>query len=300
MNFDIELFASEMQQKKQYIESCLDTLLTKEDCFPPLIHQAMRYAVFNGGKRLRPIMVLEGAKIAGVEGEAVTMIAGAIEMIHSYSLVHDDLPAMDDDDLRRGKPTCHKVYGEANAILTGDALLTGAFQLLARVASLPGVDALRLLRVIEDIAAAAGSEGMIGGQVMDLNSEYQNEGFHLEQLHLLKTGALFKASLRAGAILGGMDESGISALTEYAHHFGLAFQIADDILDVSGDQSLLGKPVGSDEKNFKETYTTRFGLDGARELAQQEVEACLQSLESFGSEADFLRNLAEFSVFRTN
>jgi geranylgeranyl diphosphate synthase type II len=300
MSFDIESFGLKMQQKKQFIESCLDTVLSKDDCFPPLIHQAMRYAVFNGGKRLRPIMVLEGGKIAGVDGEAVEMIACAIEMIHSYSLVHDDLPAMDDDDLRRGKPTCHKVFGEANAILTGDALLTAAFQVIAEVGKLPGVDAVRLLRVIGDIACAAGSEGMIGGQVMDLNSEYLNEEQHLETLHLLKTGALFKASLRAGAILGGLDEADILALTKYANHFGLAFQITDDILDVNGDPSLIGKPVGSDEKNLKVTYTTRFGLNGARKLAQQEVKTCLQSLESFGKEADFLRKLAEFSLYRTN
>jgi len=300
MDFNIELFKSQLQQKKEYVESCLVKILTPEEVFPPLIHKAMRYAVFNGGKRLRPIMVLEGGKIAGYEGEALVNLACALEMIHSYSLVHDDLPAMDDDDLRRGKPTCHIVFGEANAILTGDALLTAAFQLLAETAALPGVDARRLLQVINEIAKAAGSEGMIGGQVMDLNMEYQNGQDSLEKLHLLKTGALFTASLRIGAILGGMDEKGLAALTNYAHHFGLAFQITDDILDVDGDQSLLGKPVGSDEKNLKTTYTTCYGLNGAREMASLEVEACLQSLQDFGSEADFLRNLAIYSLHRTN
>ncbi|NLV21810.1 MAG: polyprenyl synthetase family protein [Syntrophomonadaceae bacterium] len=299
MDFNLELFLSQLQQKKDYVESCLDKILTAQDVFPPLIHQAMRYAVFNGGKRLRPIMVLESGKLAGCEGEALVNLACALEMIHSYSLVHDDLPAMDNDDLRRGKPTCHKVFGEANAILAGDALLTGAFQLLARTSGLPGVNAQRLLQVIDEIAGAAGSEGMIGGQVIDLNVEYQNEEHSLEKLHSLKTGALFTASLRSGAILGGMDANGLTALTDYARHFGLAFQITDDILDVDGDQSLLGKPVGSDEKNLKMTYTTCFGLDGAREMARQEVEGCLQSLNGFGSEADFLRSLAEYLLYRT-
>ena len=300
MNFNLESFTSELRQKKEFIESCLVQILTPEEVFPPLIHKAMRYAVFNGGKRLRPIMVLEGGKIAGYEGEALVNLACALEMIHSYSLVHDDLPAMDDDDLRRGKPTCHIVFGEANAILAGDGLLTGAFQLLAQTSAWPGVDARRLLQVIDEVAKAAGSEGMIGGQVMDLNIEYQNEQESLEKLHLLKTGALFKASLRIGAILGGMDEKGLAALNDYAHHFGLAFQITDDILDVDGDQLLLGKPVGSDEKNLKMTYTTCYGLTGARDMANREVEACLQSLRDFGSEADFLRSLAIYSLHRTN
>lgn len=300
MDFDIEMFISQLQQKKEYVESCLDKILTAEDVFPPLIHQAMRYAVFNGGKRLRPIMALEGGKLAGATGTALDNLACALEMIHSYSLVHDDLPAMDDDDLRRGKPTCHKVFGEANAILAGDALLTGAFCLLARTSALPGVNAQKLLQVITEIAEAAGSEGMIGGQVIDLNSEYQNEQNSLEMLHSLKTGALFTTSLRSGAILGGMDADGLTALTDYARHFGLAFQITDDILDVDGDQTLLGKPVGSDEKNLKMTYTTSYGVEASREMARREVEGCLQSLNAFGSEADFLRSLAEYLLFRTN
>jgi geranylgeranyl diphosphate synthase type II len=300
MDFNIESFKLELQQKKEHIERCLVKVLTPEEVFPPLIHKAMRYAVFNGGKRLRPIMVMEGGKIAGYEGEALVNLACALEMIHSYSLVHDDLPAMDDDDLRRGQPTCHIVFGEANAILAGDGLLTGAFQLLAETAALPGVDGSRLLQVINEIARAAGSEGMIGGQVMDLNIEYQNGQDSLEKLHLLKTGALFTASLRVGAIMGGMNAKGLDALTDYAHHFGLAFQITDDILDVDGDQSLLGKPVGSDEKNLKMTYTSCYGLEEAREMAKREVEACLQSLQDFGSEADFLRSLARYSLYRTN
>ncbi len=298
MAFDINRFVQEMDQRKQHIDSSLEGFLNKEDTFPPLIHQAMRYAVFNGGKRLRPIMVLEANRIAGGNPEVVLPIACAIEMIHSYSLVHDDLPAMDDDDLRRGKPTCHRVYGEANAILTGDALLTEAFHLMAGI--LPETNTFKLLQVIKEIAQAAGSEGMIGGQVLDLDSE--NKAFdhkQLEKLHSLKTGALFKASLRAGAILGGLGADGLASLSQYAHHFGLAFQITDDILDVNGDQLLLGKPVGSDEKNLKVTYTSLFGVNGAQQLAQQCVDTCLENLAGFADEADFLRDLARFTLYRT-
>lgn len=300
MAFDMNGFVQQMNQRKQHIDSCLESFLKKEDTFPPVIHRAMRYAVFNGGKRLRPIMVLEGSRLAGGNPEAALPIACAMEMIHSYSLVHDDLPAMDDDDLRRGKPTCHRVFGEANAILTGDALLTEAFHLMAGSTVLAAANPLKLLQVIREIAHAAGSEGMIGGQVIDLDAENKVlDQQQLQQLHALKTGALFEASLRSGAILGGMDDEGLTALSQYAHQFGLAFQITDDILDVSGDQHLLGKPVGSDEKNMKVTYTSLFGLTGARQLAQQCVDNCLQSLNYFGKEAEFLRELATFTLHRT-
>lgn len=297
---DIKSFTLEMKRRKQDIDNYLDQIMQKDDTLPPIIHQAMRYAIFNGGKRIRPIMVLEGSRIAGGNPENLLMIAGAIEMIHSYSLVHDDLPAMDDDDLRRGKPTCHKVYGEANAILTGDALLTGAFRMMARSVAVAGINPLKLLQVIEDIAHAAGSEGMIGGQVLDLDME--NKALNhkeLEQLHSMKTGALFRVSLQAGAFLSGMDEAGLEHLNQYAQHFGLAFQITDDILDVNGDQLLIGKPVGSDEKNLKTTYTTLFGVKGAQEMAKQCVDACLESLAGFGKEADFLRDLARYTMYRT-
>lgn len=300
MFFNLHEFTRQIQQRKEYIDICLENCLKKEDTYPPVIHQAMRYAVFNGGKRLRPIMVLEGHRLAGGNPEAVSSIACAMEMIHSYSLVHDDLPAMDDDDFRRGQPTCHRVFGEATAILTGDALLTEAFALISGSTDLAAQNPLRLLQVIREIAQAAGSEGMIGGQLIDLDAE--NKAINreeLEKLHSLKTGALFKVSLRAGAILGGMDDNGLAALSRYAHHFGLAFQITDDILDVDGDQLMLGKPVGSDAKNMKSTYTSLFGLDGARQLARRCVDNCHDSLAAFGTEADFLRDLATFTLYRT-
>jgi len=300
MSFNLGLFNQQYKQRKEYVDRFLEELLGGEPQDPPIIHQAMHYAVLNGGKRLRPIMVMEGAALAGGKPENVMLTACAIEMIHSYSLVHDDLPAMDDDDFRRGQPTCHRVFGEANAILTGDALLTGAFELMARNAEIEGIGLTDVVRVIREVAQAAGSQGMIGGQVLDLADEDKTVAYALSVIHSLKTGELFKASLRAGAILNKLDEAGLEAITQYGRHFGLAFQITDDILDVSGDQALLGKPVGSDEKNLRTTYTSLFGLEGAKEKAEQSVQACIESLSNFGPEAHFLRDLAWFTLYRSS
>jgi geranylgeranyl diphosphate synthase, type II len=300
MNFELATFNQELNTRKQYIEQRLPQYLAMIGGDPPIIQEAMQYAVMNGGKRLRPVMVLEGYKIAGGSQEHVLATACAIEMIHCYSLVHDDLPAMDDDDFRRGKPTCHRVFGEANAILTGDALLTGAFELMAGNADVQGIELSAVVRIIREVAHAIGSQGMIGGQVMDLAGENNCKGFDLRILHGLKTGELFKASLRAGAILGGMSELGVNVLARFGHHFGLAFQITDDILDICGDQNLIGKPVGSDEKNVRTTYTSLYGLEGARDQAEQSVKACLEALSYFGPEAAFLRELAKFTLRRTS
>lgn len=297
MEFD-KSFLNHLRMRKEYVEQHLLGFLPVE-AYPPVIHQAMHYAVSNGGKRLRPIMTIEGAILAGQPAEMVTATACAIEMIHCYSLVHDDLPAMDDDDLRRGKPTCHIVYGEANAILTGDALLTRAFELMAANAAVPGIDPLNVVRAIGEVAAAIGSTGMIGGQVLDLQWEGQQiELTDLQCLHLLKTGALFQAALRVGAILAGMSEERLQALDDYARNFGLAFQITDDILDVCGNEEIIGKPVGSDQKNHKTTYVSLFGLEGARGLARQSVALCIKNLTGFGQEADFLRDLARYTLLR--
>lgn len=299
MDFDLAQFKQELEKRKQYIDSCLQQYLTPFDAYPPIVHEAMHYAIFNGGKRLRPIMVLEGATLAGGNQESTVPIACALEMIHSYSLVHDDLPAMDDDDLRRGKPTCHIVFGEANAILTGDALLTGAFAVMTESAGMPGVKPDNLIRVIREIADAAGSQGMIGGQVIDLQSEEQHIDYEtLKTLHSLKTGKLFQAALRSGGILNDMDEKGLQSIDEYARNFGLAFQITDDILDVSGSEEVTGKPAGSDTKNAKTTYPGLFGLEKSRQLAEDCIKACIHSLQGFGPEADFLRQLAYFTLSR--
>ncbi len=297
---NLQNFGHELNVRKKMVEDNLEKYVILE-AYPPIIHEAMHYAIFNGGKRIRPIMVLEGAVLAGARPETVMPTACAIELIHSYSLVHDDLPAMDDDDTRRGKPTCHIKFGEDIAILTGDALLTLAFELIASNAEIPGIEYRNVVKAIKVIAKAAGSQGMIGGQVIDLQSEGQSIDYEtLKTLHSLKTGQLFQASIVAGAILGGMSEAAISKLNSYAYHFGLAFQITDDILDVKGDAEVIGKPVGSDEKNNKTTYPRLFGLDKSLELAQVNVTTCLENLREFGSEADFLKNLALFTLQRNN
>lgn len=299
MPLDIPAFTADLLRRKELIDKNLELLLPPADVNPAVIHEAMHYSVFNGGKRLRPILVVEGALIAGMSQETVMCTACGLELLHCYSLVHDDLPAMDDDDYRRGKPTCHRVFGEANAILTGDALLTAAFELISRNADVEGVTSSQVIRVIREVAEAAGSRGMVGGQVLDLAAENKEIPYNdLKTLHSLKTGELFRAALRAGAILGNMDARGLQALTDYACQFGMAFQITDDILDVSGDQQLIGKPVGSDIKNHKTTYPSLFGPEGALKMARENVQNCLDSLSIFGAEADFLRDLAVFTLER--
>ncbi|NLG33487.1 MAG: polyprenyl synthetase family protein [Syntrophomonadaceae bacterium] len=298
---DMKLIASELETRKELIDSHLKRYLSFENPYPRIIHEAIEYAVLNGGKRLRPILVLEGARIAGGTIESVLPVACAVEMIHTYSLVHDDLPAMDNDDYRRGKPTCHKVFGEANAILTGDALLTLAFEILAGSHLDQAIAPTNLLKVIEEIARAVGSRGMIGGQVIDLESEGKNIDYQtLATMHCLKTGELFRASLRSGAILCGVSKTVLAALDNDAYHFGLAFQITDDILDIRGNQALIGKPVGSDEKNGKTTYPSLLGLDKSEQLARDNVSKCMESLVSFGDEADFLRKLAFYILNRNS
>lgn len=297
--FDEVLFKQAFKERQSYIEKYLNDCFERIKGYPPLIHEAMHYALFNGGKRIRPILVLEGARLAGGNPEDVILTACAVEMIHCYSLVHDDLPAMDNDDFRRGKPTCHKVYGDAVAILTGDALLTAAFELMAHNAEVPGIMPQNAARAIAEVAGAAGSRGMIGGQVIDLGTEGIRIDYHtLQKMHVLKTGELFKASLKAGAILHGMPEDRLRYLEDYAYNFGLAFQITDDILDVKGDQNIIGKPVGSDEKNRRTTYVTLFGVEKAFELAREKIEECINSLRMFGQEAEFLRQLAYFVLYR--
>ncbi len=297
---DVDSFLHNLNNKKDFIEDNL-TKCISTTCHPSIIHEAMHYTVFNGGKRIRPIMVLEGASLAGAEPEKVLPTACAIELIHTYSLVHDDLPAMDDDDIRRGKATCHIKYGEDIAILTGDALLTLAFELIASNSEISGVSYQSVVRVVKEVAQAAGSQGMIGGQVIDLASEGKAIDYEaLINLHSLKTGQLFKASIISGAILAGMDEKGIEKLNQYAYHYGLAFQITDDILDVTGDEILMGKPVGSDEKNYKTTYPQLFGLEKSQSLAADNVSKCLESLNYFQERADFLRDLAKYTLLRRN
>lgn len=292
-------FLTELKARAALVDRALDEFLPPEDTYPPVIHQAIRYSLFAGGKRLRPVLALAAAETVGGDPARVLPAACALELIHTYSLIHDDLPAMDNDDFRRGKPTCHRVYGEAVAILAGDALLTHAFALLAKNAQNQLAPAERVVQVIEEVAAAAGTLGLIGGQVVDtLAADTAVDAAILEYIHRHKTGALYRVAVRAGAILAGAKERQLEALTIYAENLGLAFQIQDDILDVEGDPARLGKPVGSDERNKKATYPALFGLDVARAKAGEAVAAALAALEPFDERADFLRELVRFVITR--
>ena len=266
---------------------------------PERLLESMRYSLLGGGKRLRPILVIAAAGLFGASAEQVMPTACALECIHTYSLIHDDLPAMDDDDLRRGRPTNHKVYGEAMAILAGDALLTLAFELAGRQGEVPGATAAQVARVVQELAVGAGAAGMVGGQVEDLAWEGRAAGpEQLERIHSLKTGALFRAALRAGAVLGGATAAELGQLDAYAYHFGLAFQIQDDVLDVIGDAAKTGKGVRRDEKRKKSTYVSLFGLKGAQERARAEAEAACAAVACFGERAEALAALARFVVDR--
>lgn len=287
--------------KQEKIDTSLKELLPSGEIYPQILHEAMGYSVFAGGKRLRPVLCL--AACEAVEGsiEDALPVACALEIIHTYSLIHDDLPAMDNDDLRRGKPTNHIVYGEANAILAGDALLTFAFQMIGE-AGLKSLNKYRTyLEIIKDISIAAGSFGMIGGQVVDILSENQRIDLKtLKYIHTNKTGALIKTSLKSGALLGNGSEEQINQLVLYGEYLGLAFQITDDLLDVLGDGRKLGKPTGSDSKNQKATYPTLLGIEKTKELATEAVNSAIDALTSFGPEADVLRSLAKYLLIREN
>ncbi|OPY57543.1 MAG: Farnesyl diphosphate synthase [Pelotomaculum sp. PtaU1.Bin035] len=289
-------FNEALDKRAAIVEEALDRYLPSADVYPQILHQAMRYSVMSGGKRLRPVMVMAVAEAAGGKADNVLPAACALEMIHSYSLIHDDLPAMDDDDYRRGRPTNHKIYGEAMAILAGDALLTMAFGLLAKCSNSRPED---VVKVIAEVAAAAGTSGMIGGQVVDTFSAGEEiNADTLEYIHRNKTGALYRAAVRTGAILAGAEEKKLAVLTEYAEYLGLAFQIKDDILDIEGDAAKIGKPVGSDLKNNKATYPSLFGMAQAKKKACQAADKALSALKLFGNEADFLRELVQFVIER--
>ncbi|MBR0103412.1 MAG: polyprenyl synthetase family protein [Selenomonadaceae bacterium] len=290
------MFKELWQRRVELIEADLLKELRRTRSRDENLMRAMEYSLIAGGKRLRPILLMSAADAIDASGEKFITVADALEMIHTYSLIHDDLPAMDNDDYRRGKLTNHKVFGEATAILAGDALLTLAFVVVLRQNEVPPES---LLTVLKEISTAAGVAGMVGGQAIDLRSEgVQIDLATLKLMHLGKTGALFKAAIRSGAILAGATHEQLESLTRYAENFGLAFQITDDILDVTGDEKLLGKPTGSDAKNHKSTYVSLTSLDEAKRLAQAAVAEALDALKDFGSEADFLRELVEYLIAR--
>jgi len=287
-----------LKQRCQLVDQALERFLPDAGELPASLHGSMRYSVFAGGKRVRPVLMLAACETVGGELNRALPAACAMEMIHTYSLIHDDLPAMDDDDFRRGNPTNHKVYGEATAILAGDALLSQAFILLS--SDPEGLDPATRLRVIHEIAHASGSRGMVGGQVVDMESEGDGEVdlATLSYIHTHKTGALIRASVRAGALLGGAGEDGLAALTRYGDAIGLAFQIADDILDVEGTTEELGKDAGSDQARGKATYPALVGLEASKARAQELVQMALDALAPFDERAEPLRAIASYIVKR--
>lgn len=291
---------SYLKERIQLVESALDRYLPGVETLPTTLHDAMRYSVFAGGKRIRPILMLAACEAVGGEIKNVLPAACAIEMIHSYSLIHDDLPAMDDDDFRRGNPTNHKVYGEATAILAGDGLLTEAFILLSNSDYWGDIPADKYREVIHILAKNSGSRGMVGGQVVDMEMEEKPVDLPtLEYIHTHKTGALILAAIEAGALLGGASVEQRRALCRYGEAAGLAFQVADDILDIVADQSQLGKDVGSDQQRGKATYPALLGLAGARQHAAELRDLAFTALEPFADSARPLREIAGYIVDRS-
>ena len=285
-----------LEARRLMVEEALEVALPQQDGPESRVVEAMRYSLFAGGKRLRPILCLAASEAVGGETQFAMPAGCALEMIHTYSLIHDDLPAMDDDDLRRGKPTNHKVFGEAIAILAGDGLLTEAFVLLSDYNSLLPE---RAVQVIGVIAEAASYRGMVGGQVVDMLS--QNKPADLEtvqQMHSRKTAALIAAATESGALAGNGSEAQVAALARYGRGIGLAFQIADDILDIEGDTELLGKTTGADEARGKVTYPAAVGLERSRQAANEMVNDALVALEGFDDSANPLRSLAQYIITR--
>ena len=292
---------SYLNKKKTIVDKALETLVPKAKTFPSSVFEAMRYSLFAGGKRVRPILAIAAAEALGAKTTGLLPIAGSLELIHTYSLIHDDLPAMDNDDFRRGRPTCHKVYGEAIAILAGDGLLTMAFEALSDPRRLKAVPANRLVPIIREISIASGVFGMVSGQVVDMESEGKDVDFPtLEYIHTHKTGALIRASVRVGAMYAKAGEKRMKALTRYGEMVGLAFQIADDILDITGKQEVIGKDVGSDLKKGKKTFPSFYGLEESRRRAVEVVENAIASLKDFDRKADPLRELAKYIINRVN
>ena len=289
--FDLQAY---LKHKSQLINQALEAVLKSTDT-PDRLLEAMTYALMAEGKRIRPILCLAAAETVDGDPQDVMPAACALEMIHTYSLIHDDLPAMDDDDMRRGQPSCHKAFDEATAILAGDALLTLAFQMLSSIAISDPQQANKWLRVIRLISHAAGYCGMIQGQMLDMASEKKRFSLdELKSMHRLKTGALIEASVCCGAELVGVNDIQINLLKKYAQNIGLAFQVTDDILNVEGDPEIMGKAVGTDEQRRKTTYPALLGLAESKDFAAQLIDDALGALESFDQKADPLRAIARY------
>ena len=281
----------------QKVEKALEGFLPRRDCLQADLIEAMRYSLLGGGKRIRPALALEFCKVCGGREEDVMPFACAVEMVHSYSLIHDDLPCMDDDDMRRGKPSTHKQFGEALALLAGDALLSLAFETLLKSPAEPA----RVLLAAKELAAASGYLGMVGGQVIDLDSEDKQIDYEtLKAMHAAKTGAMILAAARMGCYACGAKEESLAACTAYAKNIGMAFQVTDDILDVVSDAATLGKSTGKDSRDKKSTYVTLYGLEEAKRMAGAFTKEAVDALAPFGERADSLRELAFYLAGRKN
>ncbi len=294
MSFDLQQY---LRERARLVDDALERYLPREEMRPQVLHRAMRYSTLSGGKRLRPVLVIAGAEAVGGKAETVLPTACGIEMIHTFSLIHDDLPAIDNDTLRRGRPTCHVQFGEAVAILAGDALFATAFELIAR--NVETAPSERVVQVLHVIAEASGTRGMVGGQMVDIESEGKPvDAETLEYIHRHKTAALIRASVVSGAILAGAEQWQVHILSRYGELTGLAFQIADDLLNVTGDPRKTGKAVGTDAERGKATYPALFGVEASRERAYQLVQQAVDALQPFGEKAEPLRAIAYLVVER--
>ena len=288
----IESLIKEYQAR---LDSRLDIILSESGQLYDEVLRACHYSVLNGGKRIRPVLMLEFYKLSGGNDDCAYNFACALEMIHSYSLVHDDLPCMDNDDFRRGKPSCHKAFGESTALLCGDALLTEAFSVAAKTMGIPSE---RVVKALAHLSASAGVSGMIGGQMIDMSLDEDADDSVLFDMYRLKTGALLKTACAIGCILAGAEDELVSIAEKFGEKLGVAFQIIDDILDCQGDAKILGKPVGSDEKNDKDTIVVRLGVEYCRELAKKYTDEAYGCLEHFDGDTTNLKELAAYLLER--
>ncbi len=290
---------SYLAEKRALIDETLKGFMPEPEGPTSELIRAMDYSLFAGGKRLRPILCMAGAEAVGGEGRDALPVECALEMIHTYSLIHDDLPAMDNDDMRRGKPTSHKVFGEALAILAGDGLLTEAFNLMIRSDLPEKIGTARFQEVITLISVAAGHRGIVGGQAVDVMMEGKEvDSSIVDFIHNHKTGALISASVCSGAILGGGSRQELDEIASYGNKIGLAFQISDDILNIEGDSEEMGKKAGSDEQKRKNTYPSVYGMERSKVILKESVDAAINSLKQFGNSADPLRQIAEYIIER--
>ncbi len=295
-------FQKQFDIYRKMVNDEIDRLFYKRECLQKSVYDAMTYSITAGGKRIRPVLALAVGDMLCADLDDVLKIGVAIECIHTYSLIHDDLPCMDNDDLRRGRPTCHKQFNEETALLAGDGLLTMAFEIVSDLTSYKSLKADKVLKIVCEIAKAAGCEGMIGGQVVDLESEGKPDVKEetLTYMHNRKTGALIKVPVVSAAIATGATDEQIEALAKFADNIGLAFQVQDDILDCIGNEAVLGKPIGSDAENEKTTYVTLLGLNNARAKAEELTQNAISALECFGEKAKFLKEFANYLMGRNN